>query len=155
MKEIIIKEGQSVGLFQFGMKLEEVEHYNNLYIEKYNSYADSFTFEYDEEGHVTDIHLIIDALKHNFHCTFKGIDILNTKASELIEFFDRITPYIRDQNASLGYSYKFPKLGLSFWRGNVCTEEDLELDWFKELLPDIQEDTKRFLYFETVTFHQG
>ncbi|MBE1556068.1 hypothetical protein [Sporosarcina limicola] len=153
MDELIINEGHSVGLFNFGMKIEEVEHYSKLNIEKYNIHEDSFFFEYDEEGKVIDIHLIIEDLKHHFQCKFKGIDILNTKAIELIELFDTITPYLRDPESSLGYSYQFLKLGLSFWRGNVCNEKDLESDWFKELHPEIQEDNKRFLYFETVTFH--
>lgn len=153
MEEIIIKEGYSVGLFNFGMKKEEVEQYNKLYIEKYNIYENAFFFEYDEEGKTRYIHLVIEALKHQFECKYKGIDILNTKANELIEFFDTITPYIRDQEASLGFKYNFPKLGLAFWRGNICNEEDLESDWFKKLLPEIQEDNKRFLYFETVTFY--
>ena len=154
MEEIIIHEGLSVGLFQLGMKKEEVEKYKKLYIEKYNIYKDAFLFEYDEEGQVVYIQLIIDALKHDFQCKFKGIDIFNTKAAELIELFDAITPYTRDRDASLGFMYQFPKLGLTFWRGDVCTEEDLESDWFKELIPENQEDTKRFLYFETVRFHK-
>lgn len=56
------------------------------------------------------------------------------------------------EEAALGYTYTFPQLGLSFWRGNVCTEDDVEANWFNELAPDIQVDNKRFLYFETVTF---
>lgn len=40
--------------------------------------------------------------------------------------------------------YQFPDLGLIFWRGNICNEEDLESEWFKELDPDIQEDNRGF-----------
>jgi len=47
--------------------------------------------------------------------------------------------------------YQFSKLGLTFWRGDACTENDLESDWFKELHPEIQEDTKRFKY-ESICF---
>lgn len=155
MEDLIIKEGYSVGLIKFGMKKEEVEHCIKLYSEKYNnSIGNSFLCEYDEEGKVVYIQLIIENLKEHFHCKFKGIDIFNTKASKLIEIFDSITPYVRDLDASLGYMYHFPKFGLWFWRGNICNEEDLESDWFKELAPDIQEDNKRFLYFETVRFNK-
>lgn len=45
----------------------------------------------------------------------------------------------------------FPELGLSFWRGNVYTKVDVEADWFKALISAIQEDNKRYLYFETIT----
>ncbi len=155
MEEIIIHDGLSVGLFQFGMKIEEVEEYKKLYIEKYNSYEDSFLFEYDEEGEVEYIQLVINDLKHNFKLEFKGIDIFNTKANKIIEFFDTISPYIRDQSASNGFTYQFPKLGITFWRGNVCTEEELESEEFKELDPEIQDDNKKFLYFETVRFNKG
>ena len=154
MEEIIISEGLSVGLFKFGMKIGEVEEYKKLYIEKYNCYEDSFQFDYNDEGQVVYIQLGIEGLKSNFECKFKGIDIFNTKAAKLVEYFDSITPYTRDPNASFGFDYLFPKLGLSFWRGNICTEEDLESEEFKELIPENQEDTKRFLYFETVGFHK-
>lgn len=155
MEDLLINEGYSVGLIKFGMKMDEVEHCIKLYSEKYNdSIGNSFLCEYDEEGKVVSIQLIIENLREHFHCNFKGIDIFNTKACKLVEIFDDITPYIRDQEASLGYMYQFPDLGLIFWRGNVCTEEELESEWFKELDPDIQEDNKRFLYFETVRFNK-
>ncbi|QTD42509.1 hypothetical protein [Sporosarcina sp. Te-1] len=154
MEELTVETGYSVGLFKFGMKEEEVEHINKIYIEKYNRYENTFSFEYDEEGRVIYIHLIVYDLKNRFHCNFKGIDVINTKAQKLITHFDAISPYIRNSDASVGCMYEFPKLGITFWRGDVCTEEDLEADWFKELHPEIQEDTKKFLYFETVKFHK-
>lgn len=49
MEDLIIKEGQSIGLFKLGMTMEEVEQCNKLYIEKYGLYQNSFFFEYDEE----------------------------------------------------------------------------------------------------------
>lgn len=154
MEDLIIKEGYSVGLIKFGMKKEEVEHCIKLYSEKHNnSFSSSFLCDYDEDGKVIYIQLVIENLRKYFQCKIKGIDIFNTKARKLIEIFDNITPYNRDLEASLDSTYHFPELGLTFWRGNVCTEEDLESDWFKELAPDIQEDTKRFLYFETVGFN--
>ncbi|WP_239430704.1 hypothetical protein [Sporosarcina sp. ACRSL] len=133
--------------------MEEVEQCNKLYMERYGINKESFFFEYDEEGKVTSIHLLIEELKKHFQCNFKGIDLLNLKASELIKAIDTIDPYIRDQEALRGFTYQFPDLGLTLWRGNVCTEEDLEADWFKELIPENQEDEKRFLFFETITFH--
>jgi len=153
MEDLIIKEGQSIGLFKLEMTMEEVEQCNKLYIEKYGLYQNSFSFEYDEEGKVISIHLHIGDLKQHFQCNFKGIDLFNLKASEVVKSLDAITPYNRSQDAALGFTYQFPDLGLELWRGRVCTEEDLEADWFKELIPENQEDEKRFLFFETITFH--
>lgn len=154
MEKLAVEEGYSVGLFKFGMKEEEAERVNKTYIKKYNCYDYTFHFEYDEEGGVQYIHLIVNDLKNNFHCNFKGIDVINTKAEKLIEHFDAISPYIRNSDSKFGFMYVFPKLGITFWRGNVCTEDDLEADWFKELHPEIQEDTKKYMYFETVKFHK-
>lgn len=153
MEDLIIKEGHSVGLFRFGMMKDEVERCNKLYIEKHGIYKNSFVFEYDEEGKVISIHLLIEELKKHFQCNFKEIDLFNLKASELIYALEAISPYNRSQDASLGFMYQFPDLGFTLWRGNVCTEEDLEAEWFKELIPENQEDEKRFLFFETITFH--
>ena len=75
-------------------------------------------------------------------------------ASELTEIFENLTPYIKDLDTALGFCYDYPELGLKFWRGQLCTQEDLEADWFKELELEIQEDYKRFLYFEKVTFYE-
>ena len=153
MEDLIIKEGYSVGLFKLGMTKEEVEHCNKIYIEKYGLYKDSFFFEYDENEKVTSIHLLLEELKKHFQCNFKGIDLFNLKASELVKAIGTIAPHHRDQEALRGFTYQFPDLGLTLWRGNVCAEEDLETDWFKELIPENQEDEKRFLFFETITFH--
>ena len=154
MEELVVKDGISVGLFKYGMHREEVERYMGYYIEDYGIYGNAFFFEYDKDRKVTSIHLIIEELKHKFYCNFRGIDLFDTKASKLIKFFENISPSIIDDESVLGFRYDYPKLGLTFWRGNICTEEELEADWFKELNQSIQEDNKRFLYFETVTFYK-
>ena len=154
MENLMIREDNSVGLIKFGMDLEEAENCIEIYKNKCNSTIAPLICEYDDDGKVISIHLIIDVLKEYFHCTFKGVDIFNTKASKLIEHFDYISHFDRNQEASLGYTYKFTDLGLSFWRGNVCTEDDIESEWFKNLSPSIQEDNKKFLFFETVTLNK-
>lgn len=152
MDKLLIKEHNSVGLIKFGMPMDEAVTCMELYQNMYQSITAPIFCEYDAEGNVCSIHLIIDLLKEHVHCTFKGMDLLNTKATKLVEHFDHLSPYNRNEEATLGYTYTFPRLGLSFWRGNVCTENEVEADWFKKLSPDIQADNKRFLYFETVTF---
>lgn len=153
MDDLLIKQWDSVGLFKFGMNMKEVEQCNHIYIEKHGLYKDSFFFEYDEEGKLTSIHLILNEVKRHFQCFFRGIDLLNLKATDLVNALNTISPFMRDRDASMGFTYQFPCLGITFWRGNVCNEDDLETDWFKELIPENQEDEKRFLYFETITFY--
>lgn len=149
-----IEEGRQVGLLQFQMDKEAVDLCLDIYRQHYNeAVATSFLCEYDANATVYAIHLIIDVLKQYFHCMFKGMDIFQAKAKEIITYLDQLSPYVRNEEAALGYTYDFPELGITFWRGNVCNEEDLEADWFKQLHPNIQEDTKRYLYFETVTFY--
>ncbi|WP_025026346.1 hypothetical protein [Caldalkalibacillus mannanilyticus] len=153
MEELLIKEGSSVGLIHLGMAKEEVEPIVTLYCDKYcNLHDSSFMLAYDNAGRITHIQLVIEDLREHFNCTLRGIDLFNTKADQLVEMLDKISPYIRNEDAEIGYTYKFPELGMELWRGRICTEEDLKADWFKEMSLDNQEDEKRFLYFETVSF---
>lgn len=93
MEDLLIKEGYSVGLIKFGMKMDEVEYCIKFYSEKYNdSIGNLFLCEYDEEGKVVYIQLILENLREHFHCNFKEIDIFNTKAGKLVEIFDDIAP---------------------------------------------------------------
>lgn len=150
---LVIGYGNQIGLLKLQMSKEEVNQCLDIYRKQYNDeVADSFLCEYDANGNVYAIQLVIESLKKYFQCKFKGIDIFNTKAKDIVLHFDMLDPYVRDRDSELGFMYVLPTLGITFWRGNVCNEEDLEADWFKELVPENQEDTKRFLYFETVRF---
>ena len=152
-EKLIIGHGNQIGLLKLQMSKEEINQCLDIYRKQYNDeVAASFLCEYDESGNVYAIQLVIESLKKYFKCEFKGIDIFQAKAKDIILHFDLLNPYVRDSDSELGFMYVFPTLGISFWRGNVCNEEDLEADWFKELIPENQADTKRFLYFETVRF---
>jgi hypothetical protein len=154
MKNLIIEEGHSIDVIKLGMTKEDVERYVQL--SKNDSIEGHFyedvQCEYDADGKVSHIH-ISNSLKDYYYCLFRGIDVFNTKAGKLVEILDKISPFDRNDDASLGYSYTFPQLGLSLWRGNVLNDEDLEADWFKELKPSIQEDEMKNLYFETVSIY--
>ncbi|WP_188066380.1 hypothetical protein [Brevibacillus brevis] len=154
MDNLIIEEGRSVGTLRIGMTKQELDQCVRTYQEKCirpcDFFHSLFKYEYDSEGKVTHIH-ITDTVKDYYTCLFRDIDVFNTKASKLVEGLDKVSPYIRDNDASLGFSYTFPELGLSFWRNHVRNEEYFHSEEFKELDPDIQEDEMRYLYFETTT----
>ncbi|MNN20045.1 hypothetical protein D3C81_1333050 [compost metagenome] len=83
-------------------------------------------------------------------CMLGETDLFRTPASELIEFLDQISPYQRD-HAETGCTYVFPRLGFTLWRSMALTEADLLTEEYLSLPPDIYEDEKRRLYFESVS----
>ncbi|WP_253721269.1 hypothetical protein [Brevibacillus brevis] len=155
LDNLVINEGCSVGAIKLGMREEEVQQYIQSYKEKCLnpriSFHRNFRCEYDSEGRLIYIEVVND-LKRHFNCLFRDIDVFNTRASQLVKMIDILSPYDRN-SAHGGFVYKFPELGLSFWRGNVLSEEDMEKDWFKEMDPEIQEDEMKNLYFETVSIY--
>jgi len=156
MDPLIIEPGKGIGTIELGMSRQEVEACIQEYTAKYrkpsyskNYFEHVFMVKYDEEERVHFIE-IPSSLKDIFTCSFRGMDVFNTKAEELVAKVDEISPYDRD-DWELGYMYMFPALGLSFWRPNIFKEEFLQEEWFLEMHPDIQEDEKKHLYFESVS----
>lgn len=162
MDKLIIEPGKGIGKLQLGMTKCEVEECLEFYTDKYEITQEQnperfhmkgikafFQTEYDCEGKVAFIQ-VSSAIKDVLTCVFQDVDVFNTKAEELVEKIDRISNYDRD-HPELGWTYEYPELGLTFWRPNILMETDMEEDWFKEMLPEIQEDEKRNLYFECVS----
>ncbi|CAM4256414.1 hypothetical protein [Paenibacillus tarimensis] len=81
---------------------------------------------------------------------YKGLDVFNLKAEEVIKEISKENDYVRDAEAESGHSFLFKETQLSFWRSHILTEGDLKSDWFKELNLEDQEIEKRNLYFITV-----
>lgn len=153
MDKLVIEPMVGIGTIKLGMNKAEVENCILKYEEKYNvGYLKHlFRVDYDSHQRVFEIEIIGD-LKEFFDCEYKGIDLFNTKASELVKVMDKISPYNRDnEDTKNGFVYEFPQLGLSLWRGGVLREEDLNSDWFKkEFSPENQKEELKYLYFETV-----
>jgi hypothetical protein len=153
METLIIEAGHSVGDIKLGMSKEEVQQCLRSYEAKCNkppgSFSKYFRAEYDSAGKLEFIEIASVSSRY-FNCLFHGIDVFKTRASTLVAKIDEISPYVRDADASRGFAYTFPKLGLSLWRGHVLNDDDLEEEWFKQLDPNIQEDERRNLYFESV-----
>ncbi|MCM3080221.1 hypothetical protein [Brevibacillus invocatus] len=150
-----IEAGRGIGDVKLGMTKEEVIQSILKYEAEYhrpehmkNYFKNSFKVKYDSEGKVKLIE-IPSELKEDFQCMFMNIDVFNTKAEKLVALLDEISKYDRD-DTELDTCFTFPELGLILWRPDVLKEEDLEKEWFKELKPSIQEDTKKNLYFSSV-----
>lgn len=154
MDYIIIEPGRSIGTVKLGMTRDEVNLCIQKYIREYNDeeqrHFESYIIpEYDENEKLIALQVVRDLKKYaNFICY--EIDVFNTKAENLIEMMDKITPYLRTSEPELGYDYDFIEVGLSFYRSHVFTEKDMEEEWFTEKSPEDQEDDMKYLYFETV-----
>ncbi|HZG16478.1 MAG TPA: hypothetical protein VE710_15920 [Candidatus Bathyarchaeia archaeon] len=152
MFTFVVEPKKGIGHIHLGMSKEEVdsclEEYNAPH--KVNKFIkDTFKVEYDADGKVIFIEVSSYVGNDEFSCTFMNIDIFETKVDELVEKFDKISPYDRN-DWELGYTYHFPELQLCFWRPNILTEQDMLEDWFKELSVDNKEYEMQSLYFSTV-----
>ena len=58
-----------------------------------------------------------------FRVHYKGIDVFETRASDLVALVSADTPY-DPRNRELGYSYTFPAIELSLWRSVVPESDD-------------------------------
>lgn len=134
-----IKPGKSIGEINIGMSQNDAEKYLS------NSQL-SFQIEY--EGKRVSFIEINAGAEIDFSCSYDNIDFFKTKATQLVDMLDAISPYDREE--SDGFTYRFPKLGLVLWRNLNFSEEDMKQSWFKEMPIENQKDTMRSLYFETV-----
>lgn len=157
MDTIEIEPGQAIGTIKLGMSRDEVEECIRQYASRYECRNDiSFDFssyfmpEYDSDDRLIALQMTSDVKEHA-HCLCHGINVFCTKADDLVEVLDKISPYARTWDASAGFCYLFPEMGLTLYRSRVFTEKDLEEEWFLAQSLDAQEDDKRFFYFETVS----
>jgi hypothetical protein len=163
MDRLTIEPKKGIGIIQLGMTKTEVDECLQVYTDTYEitykqnprnfhmkgAIRSCFQLEYDSHGKVTFIQ-VSSGLKDVLSCVCMDMDVFHTKAEELIAELDKISKYDRDHK-ELGWTYDFPEWGLSFWRLNICKEEDLQEEWCKRLRPEIQEDEKKYLYFECVS----
>lgn len=81
-------------------------------------FLDGFAVDYDENGCVEFIEL---SKSHEFCATFDGVCLHETLADEVVAL---VSKYADDDKTDpeIGYSYTFPKLQLSLWRGTLPDE---------------------------------
>lgn len=137
----MVEPGKSIGKLTIGMDkstTEKIVHEDDQLC---------FWLDFDIDNKVERI-LFASNIRDVIRVKYMDIDLFNTKAKDLIETLDQISPY--DRTDDDGYSYDFPEIGLTFRRSVKRTEEDLQEDWFKEMSIENQEDDMRYLYFEAV-----
>lgn len=156
MEMITVMPKQGIGLIKLGMNKEEVERcrqeYNTMFFNENRCtefFKGTFKVEYDNEGKVIFIELSSIKGEQEFTCSIMDIDIFETKAEELVEKIDIVSPYDRN-DWELGFSYHFPDLGLCFWRPNIFKDSDMEEEWFKAHDKEEQESYLKDQYFRTV-----
>lgn len=157
MDKLIIEPGLGIGTIKFGMSKNEVDTCIRAYGNRYTPhdityFEDLFRVSYDENDQVYQVE-IVSSLRDDFNCLFRDIDVFNTKVKEFVVKVDQISKYDRNE-PELGSVYDFPGVGLYCWRSMIRDEEDLEMDWIKELNPESQEAELRTLYFETITLYK-
>lgn len=147
MKELIIKPGVSIGDITLGMHKDAAK-------EIISKFPDSvfLNMDCDERENVHFMEIASNA-KDEFVCVLQDINVdpFHTKAKDLIRIVEQFDAYEQTDESRLGFSYRFPKLGLAFWRTGVLDEADLQESWFKEMSAEHQEDELRYLYFESVS----
>lgn len=80
---------------------------------------------------------------------FKDVDVFKTEASLLIKYISDFGAY-DDTDSEIGYSYRFPTLGIGFWRSSLFEYSMLNSEDFKDMPLCDQLEELRYLYFESV-----
>jgi len=142
LKKLHIEPGKSIGVVKLGMSKDEIE-----LLTKNDSVF--YMVEYDIEDRCKFIQ-IASSTKESYVCEYSDIDLFNTKVSDLVTLLDNISPYDRN-HFEVGYTYIFPKLGLSLWRPQNISEDIIHEQWFKEMSIENQQDELKHLYFESVS----
>ncbi|OWR29394.1 hypothetical protein CDO73_14440 [Saccharibacillus sp. O23] len=141
IEEQKVLPGQSIGKSKLGMSREELAA----------AEPDSpFYYQYEFAGDKAVFIELSESAQVEFRCLYEDMDLFGTPADELVPRLDAISPYVRDEDAELGFRYLFPQLGMLLWRSRVFREEDREAEWYREMPPENQEDERRFRFFETV-----
>ncbi|WP_246187945.1 sedoheptulokinase [Paenibacillus tengchongensis] len=140
---IRIQPGASIGPLILGLTRAELEAAAEAYPGFYKA-------EFDEDGRAVFIEIADPGEGYICRLPDCEADLFHTKAEELIPLLDDLSPYDRE-DPELGYTYRFPDLGVTFWRPIALTEADLLTEEYLALPPDILEDEKRQLYFESIS----
>jgi len=126
MQEFQILPHKGVGPIKLGMTREEV---HAIFGEPQFSHGgremfmDGFMTDFNEQDRVEFIEL---AKSRQFRAVFKGECLHEIPADEAVRHVSKYGQYDQNQR-DLGYSYLFPDLQLSLWRGTMPTT-DQELD---------------------------
>jgi len=122
-----IEPGIGVGPVKLGMSKDAV--HAALGIPKSSrdgreGFLDGFFVDFDDAGFVEFIEL---AKSGDFTALFEGVSLHDLAADEAVQFVSRFDQF-SNNNREHGYSFIFPKLQMSLWRGTIPEEDQDEND---------------------------
>lgn len=147
MEILEIKPNKGIGQIELGMGREEV--YRILgrpsNPQQSSEWIDNYHIEY-EENKVVFIELA-NAITDTHFVLFNGVDVFRTEAKLLVKYISDYGKY-DESDRELGYTYRFPSLGIGLWRPSIFEYEMVNDPEFKEMDEEIQRDEIKYLYFE-------
>jgi hypothetical protein len=149
MEILEVKPNEGIGQIKLGMEREKV--YNVLgksgHSDTTMEWIDYYHIEY--RGNKVAFVEIPNSVVDTHFVLFNGVDVFRTEAKLLVRFISEYGKY-DESDWELGYSYKFPSLGMGLWRPSIFEYETIYDSSFKEMNKEIQFDEMKYLYFEAV-----
>ncbi len=149
MELLEIEQNTGIGKIKLGMERDDVyrvlgkkgDSSSNIeWIENYH-----IEYRYNK---VVFIEIPNSASDNNF-VLFRGVDIFRTEAKLLVKYITEYGKY-DETDLELGYTYRFPSLGISLWRPSIFEYEMINNKDFKDMPKEIQLDQMKYLFFESV-----
>jgi hypothetical protein len=149
MEILEIKPKEGIGLIKLGMERAEVYRLLNKAgsLNAAVEWVGDYHIEY-KNNKVVFIEIPNPMVDTTF-VLFNGVDVFKTEANLLVRFISDYGSYDKSE-WEMGYSCKFPSLGIGLWRPSVFTYEMINETSFKEMDEEIQRDEIKYLYFEAV-----
>jgi hypothetical protein len=149
MELLEIKSNEGIGKIKLGLERNEVyrilgysgsSNATSEWIGNYNiEYKDNTVAFIEIPNPIADTPIVL----------FNGVDVFKTEASLLVRYISEFDRY-DETDSELGYSYKFPSLGIGLWRPSIFKYEMINDSSFKEMDEEIQRDEIRHLYFDAI-----
>lgn len=153
MEILEIKSNEGIGQIKLGMLREDVHKLLN-YSGDLNSTTEWVGYYHIEYKNNKVVFIEIpNSLTDTYFVLFNGVDVFKTEAKLLVNFISAYGNY-DESHLELGYSYKFPSLGIGLWRPSIFEYEMVYDSSFKEMDEEIQRDEIKYLYFEAICVYE-
>jgi hypothetical protein len=144
-----IEQNAGIGQIKLGMEREDV------YRVLRKQGDSSATIEWIENYHIEYRNNKVifvevpNSASNNCFVLFNGVDIFRTEVKLLVKYIAEYGKY-DETDWELGYTYRFPSLGIGLWRPSIFEYEMINNKDFKDMPEEIQLDQMKYLYFEAV-----
>jgi hypothetical protein len=153
MEILEITANEGIGQIKLDMDREEVYRIlgKSGNLQGSSEWIDNYHVVY-EENRVVFIELP-NVIKETHFVLFKGVDVFRTEAKLLVKYIFDYGKY-DESDWELGYSYRFPSIGLGLWRPSIFEYEMINNPDFKEMTEENQLDELKYLYFEAICVYK-